>query len=190
MKKISNWILILGIVAIVCTFIFLEVKKKHFESKSIQRDDVKCCDFYFEYLELANQCSNIDIVEKENIDNADSYKLVYVFSESDCRKCVMDDILMLKRILPKEEYEYVLVYALFDNTRENIIRLNADLDGFHYKILDNDLAFNVPVLNGKRFRFFSVVNASGQFNLPFFPERCNANCLEKYINGIIEGRWR
>ncbi|MBN2648673.1 MAG: hypothetical protein JXR50_02920 [Prolixibacteraceae bacterium] len=144
-----------------------------------------CDSIFFDYVELVGQDVQLNnIVEYVSHVNNLSTSLIYVFTDEECSKCVLDDIFLIKEYVDDNNIDNVFIFPVFDDTKTNNIRLKSILDGLNYKRINKE---NVQLYkkNGFNERFFTIVKPTGQVVYHFFPGEMYSVKTKKYLEYIF-----
>jgi hypothetical protein len=120
----------------------------------------------------------------ENIiseDNASYPLLVYVYSGSECGKCIINEIEKIKDKIESQNFKNVLFLPVFNKTKKAKIKLRSELQGLNFMHLSNSEIF-LPEINGKKVRYFAVFQKKGRIVNLFTPDSNNPEKTDLFLN--------
>ncbi len=124
---------------------------------------------------------NNDVISK--LQETKNFNLIYVYRNNECSKCLMQDIGYVREYTSKINSARIVIFPVFENSRNNNIILEADLKGLNYFRLNKE-QIKSPEIQGYHVRFFALLTPSGKIILPFFPNADFPERTEEYLNYI------
>lgn len=110
----------------------------------------------------------------------DSISFIYVYADTQCRKCITGDIALIRRTLG---IEHIVIIPVVENSRSNNAILHSDLYDLKFIRL-NYGAVVFPKVNGLEVRFMGVVNVQGELISSFSPSISNENQKKQYLEFV------
>lgn len=117
------------------------------------------------------------IVEKIN---PAPYSFIYVYTDTQCSKCITKDIAIIRNNFKKNEATF---FPVINDTRSNRAVLSSDLYNQNYIRLDKGSVV-FPKVNGKSVRFMAVINSNGQILNPFYLSIANEKQKVQYLKFV------
>ena len=109
-----------------------------------------------------------------------TYKLVYRFFNSECSRCTINDLSLIKATLTSNELKDVLFLPNIPETRENKILLQNLLQDFQFYPVPKSF-MSLPSIDSIQERFFAIVDTSNMLQMIFFPNNELPDLTKQYL---------
>ena len=111
--------------------------------------------------------------------------LMYSFTQFICDDCIQAELDALKNLQNEIGKERILVLPIYDDTRNNRIKLLNMLQRFNYKTIQTDGFKTLTNCNEMELkRFFAFINKEGTISMIFLPESSNPQLTQNYFSEI------
>lgn len=131
---------------------------------------------------IKNVSLNIEDHEKYSFDN--KHIFIYSFSDSECEKCISDNIYLIKEKILEFDID-VIIFPVIEISRNSKLKMKAELHGLEYILLEKNEAV-LPMNCEKEVGFFAILTPERELVNIFIPDGFFPEKTEYYFDFIKE----
>lgn len=189
-EKLFLYILNLVFIGIILTYMYSSNKLRIQNERITFLSDHKIENYQKAFLNELNLNStlysiNLSLNNLISANNASYPLLVYVYSGTECEKCIINEIEKIKNEIGLQNLKNALILPVFNKTKNAKIKLRSELQGLNFMHLSNSEIF-LPEINGQKVRYFAVFQKKGRIVNLFTPDNNNPEKTDLFLNYAME----
>lgn len=176
-------------IIIVSVFIVSLIAGFYYRKQLLDKDVLisRYEDYIFDFVKkrsiAIDNSPKLRLLIAKNTSDSDK-KLIYRYFNKECYKCVVSDIHLIRSWQNRLGKKNILVLPNAPKDRNSKIVLESTLTDINYYPV-NEKDFTIDYLNEKEYRYFALVDSSGNLSNIFMPQAIFPELTEKYFEFIL-----